>query len=102
MGEKLNIKINDLRENEPVLVEHKEKKFVLILHNGKVNALNEECTHEKGPLEQGYIDGDELICPWHSGAFNVETGKANENTTWVTDTKHYSIKEIDGELYIEL
>ena len=102
MGEKLNIKINDLRENEPLKAEVSSRSFVIILHNGSVNALDEECTHEKGPLEQGYIDGDELICPWHSGAFNVETGKANENTTWVTDTKHYSIKEIDGELYIEL
>ncbi len=101
--EKLGIKKSDLKENEPIKADVSGKSFVMILHNGKVNVLDEECTHEHGPLHEGYVDGDEIICPWHSGAFNIESGKANENTQWVTDTKHYMVEEeASGEIVIEI
>ncbi len=99
--EKLGIKKSELRENEPIKLEISGKSFVIILHNGNVNVLDEKCTHEKGPLHEGYVDRDEIICPMHSGAFDITTGKANENTPWVTDTKHYKIEESSsGELEI--
>lgn len=99
--EKLGIKKSELRENEPLKAEVSSRSFVIILHNGSVNALDEECTHEQGPLHEGYVDGNELICPWHSGAFDISTGKANENTPWATDTKHYKVEEdSSGELEI--
>ncbi len=103
VAERLGIKKSDLRENEPIKVSAAGKDFVIILHNGRVNALDEQCTHEQGPLAEGSIDGNELICPWHSGAFEIETGKASENTPWVTDTKHYAVEEDpSGELLIAL
>ncbi|MGC8479050.1 MAG: Rieske (2Fe-2S) protein [Candidatus Micrarchaeia archaeon] len=92
-----------MRENEPIKVGILGKSFVIILHEGKVNALEEKCTHEQGPLSEGYIDGNEIVCPWHSGAFDISTGKANENTTWVTDTKSYNVEEnSSGELEITI
>ena len=101
MSERLGIKKSDLRENEPIKASVTGKDYVIILHNGKVNALDEKCTHEHGPLAEGSINGNELVCPWHSGAFDIETGKANENTPWVTDTKHYVVEEDpSGELLI--
>ena len=101
--QKLGLKKGDLRENEPVKADVAGKSFVLVLHNGIVNALDELCTHEQGPLADGSMDGNELICPWHSGAFDIETGKASENTPWATDTKHYPITaDSTGELFILL
>ena len=93
------LKITDLRENEPLKIEVMGKSYVIILHDRKINALDNECTHEKGPLNEGYIEGNEIICSWHSGAFNIFDGKANENTPWVTNTVHYEIEENQsGEL----
>ncbi len=34
-----------------------------------------ECTHERGPICQGHIDGGTVTCPWHSAKFNVKTGE---------------------------
>ena len=102
-NEKLGLKMSDLRENEPVEADVAGKQFVIVLHGGVVNALDELCTHEHGPLAEGYIDGEELICPWHSGAFEIATGKANENTPWATDTKHYKVEaDAAGDLWIAL
>lgn len=34
-----------------------------------------ECTHERGPICQGHIDGSTVTCPWHSAKFNIKTGE---------------------------
>jgi len=42
--------------------------------NGELSALDNLCPHRQGPLGQGWIEGDTVICPWHSWAFHVKTG----------------------------
>ncbi|WP_213803572.1 Rieske 2Fe-2S domain-containing protein [Granulicella sp. dw_53] len=44
--------------------------------NGELSALDNWCPHRLGPLGQGWIEGDAVICPWHSWAFNMKTGQA--------------------------
>jgi nitrite reductase (NADH) small subunit len=42
--------------------------------NGELSALDNACPHRQGPLGQGWIDGDAVVCPWHSWTFSVKTG----------------------------
>ena len=44
--------------------------------NGELSALDNICPHRRGPLGQGWIEGEAVICPWHSWAFNLRTGQA--------------------------
>lgn len=44
--------------------------------NGELSALDNWCPHRRGPLGQGWIEGNAVICPWHSWAFDVKTGHA--------------------------
>lgn len=101
---KMDVKLQDLKEGEPVPGNANGKKFAIVVINGNVNVLDGVCSHEGGPLGEGYMDNGELICPWHSGAFNPSSGKANENTPWVTDIGHYnvSVDQSSGEISIEL
>lgn len=46
-------------------------------HNGELAALDNICPHRQGPLGQGWIEGEAVICPWHSWAFNLKTGLAD-------------------------
>jgi nitrite reductase (NADH) small subunit len=43
---------------------------------GELSALDNWCPHRRGPLGQGWIEGEAVVCPWHSWTFNVKTGKA--------------------------
>lgn len=43
---------------------------------GKLAALDNWCPHRRGPLGQGWVEGNAVVCPWHSWAFHVETGIA--------------------------
>lgn len=44
--------------------------------NGELHALDNVCPHRQGPLGQGWIEGNAVVCPWHSWAFNVHIGIA--------------------------
>jgi nitrite reductase (NADH) small subunit len=44
--------------------------------NGVFSALDNICPHRQGPLGQGWLEGETVVCPWHSWAFDVKTGLA--------------------------
>ncbi len=44
--------------------------------NGELSALDNWCPHRRGPLGEGWIEGDAVVCPWHSWAFHAKTGIA--------------------------
>jgi nitrite reductase (NADH) small subunit len=44
--------------------------------DGELSALDNWCPHRQGPLGQGWLEGDAVVCPWHSWTFNVKTGVA--------------------------
>jgi nitrite reductase (NADH) small subunit len=44
--------------------------------NGELSALDNICPHRQGPLGQGWLTGEAIVCPWHAWSFNVKTGLA--------------------------
>jgi len=38
-------------------------------------AIDDECTHDGGSLDQGTLDGREIECPRHGARFDVTTGR---------------------------
>lgn len=43
---------------------------------GKVFGIEDVCTHDGGPLDQGQLEGDRIVCPRHAATFDVRTGEA--------------------------
>ena len=48
--------------------------IVVFNYDGDFYALNDCCTHEDASLSDGTIEGDEIECPMHGGAFEIKTG----------------------------
>ena len=42
--------------------------------NGQFGAVHNACNHVGGPLGDGSLDGDYLVCPWHQWKFHRITG----------------------------
>ena len=51
---------------KPLLVCHTETGFY---------AIDDTCTHDDGPLGDGWLEGTAIECPRHGARFDVATGK---------------------------
>lgn len=44
--------------------------------NGSFYAIEDVCTHDGAPLDQGHLEGPCIVCPRHGATFDVKTGEA--------------------------
>jgi 3-phenylpropionate/trans-cinnamate dioxygenase ferredoxin subunit len=59
-----------------VLYEPEELRIAICNVDGSYYAIEDVCTHDGGPLDQGDLEDDEIECPRHGARFNVRTGEA--------------------------
>lgn len=68
--------------------------------NGTISAMDNVCLHRGGPLGQGVIEGDKLVCPWHGWQWNPKTGEAAHNPN--ARLAVYPLKIEDQSVMIEI
>jgi len=74
------IPLADLPENRPCRatirdeIAGQEVGVVLVRRAKCVYALGARCSHMGGPLDQGWLLGNSLVCPWHGSRYDLETG----------------------------
>ncbi len=90
------VKKDSLVEGKPLGVEIKGLKIALFLRDGNVYAIDSICKHEGGPLDEGALEGFDVICPWHAAKYDIRSGKVSDDTPWGTNTTVYKV-EIDKE-----
>jgi 3-phenylpropionate/trans-cinnamate dioxygenase ferredoxin subunit len=56
-------------------VEVEDEDIALCNVGGQIYAIADVCTHDDGPLGEGYLLGEEIECPRHGARFNVRTGE---------------------------
>ena len=65
----------DLLENQPRRADTPGMPVVLVRHGGQIYALADTCAHLGGPLSEGTLQDDSIVCPWHSSRFTLEEGR---------------------------
>ena len=53
-------------------------KLLLVRDGPDIRAFEGTCPHAKAPLDQGALCRGRIICPWHMGAFDAQTGELLE------------------------
>ena len=51
-----------------------QARVALTCNGGEFGAISGICNHMGGPLGQGTLDGDYVVCPWHYWKFHRQTG----------------------------
>ncbi|MGX7677719.1 Rieske (2Fe-2S) protein [Jatrophihabitans sp. DSM 45814] len=92
---------SSLAAGEMALEDANGEEVVLAEVDGEVFAFAAICTHALGYLDQGELEGHEVLCPLHEGRFDIRTGKVisgePEEPIDVYPTK------IDGDtVYVEI
>ena len=67
-------KSDEIQPGQGKMVEVDDKKIVLFNVDGAFYAIDDTCTHRGGPLSEGDLNGNQVICPWQRAVFDVTTG----------------------------
>jgi nitrite reductase (NADH) small subunit len=67
---------------------------------GSITAMDNVCLHRGGPLGQGVIEGNKVVCPWHGWQWDAKSGEAVHNPN--IRIALYPVKIEGGDLMIEL
>jgi nitrite reductase/ring-hydroxylating ferredoxin subunit len=90
-----------LVNDRPQLVIIGSKRICLVLHNGKLLAIEDKCTHNGESLSKGTINYvGEVVCPWHGYRFNLVTGRESGERS--RDLVTYPVKEEQEGVFIGL
>ena len=50
-------------------------RIALVYRDGRFSAISGVCNHVGGPLGDGTLDGEWVVCPWHHWKFHCESGR---------------------------
>jgi nitrite reductase/ring-hydroxylating ferredoxin subunit len=65
----------DIKPSSMKAVDMAGEKVCIINIEGNYYAIGNVCTHVRGPLDEGALEGYEVECPWHGSKFDVRTGE---------------------------
>jgi 3-phenylpropionate/trans-cinnamate dioxygenase ferredoxin subunit len=76
MAKHLVAKVSDIAPGTTRRVFVDSTELLLCNVGGTIYAIEDVCTHDGGPLDQGTLEGESVVCPRHGATFDVRTGDA--------------------------
>jgi len=83
------------------VVEAGGKRIALCNTGDGYHAIDDICTHDGGPLDQGTLLGNRIECPRHGAQFDVTTGKAMTLPA-IRPVKTYPTRIHEGSVEVEV
>jgi len=77
------------------------KRIAVFNVGGTYYAIDDSCTHRGGPLSEGILEGNEVICPWHGAIFDVNSG-AVLGAPAPKGVQKYNVRVSGAEIEIEV
>ena len=65
---------------------------------GRVFAVDGTCPHKGGPLADGMLAGDQVVCPYHAFRFHADTGACDQ--PGVCPIATYPVEVADGSVFV--
>jgi nitrite reductase/ring-hydroxylating ferredoxin subunit len=84
------------------------KEILIANVNGNFYAIGNVCTHERGDLSQGTLEGTIVTCPKHKSKFDVTSGKVVSGPKMllfhpkIADEPSFSVKIENDDILIKI
>jgi nitrite reductase/ring-hydroxylating ferredoxin subunit/uncharacterized membrane protein len=66
---------SDLPDDKPTRAVYQGVPILLVRRGDRLFAMAETCSHFSGPLAEGKLVGDSIVCPLHNSRFFLEDGR---------------------------
>ena len=88
-----------LRANKPTKVVADGVAIVLVRRGDDIYALRDTCSHLGGPLSEGKLEGDGIVCPWHGSKFCLKDGRVLDGPA-VFPERPFDVRVRDGQIEV--
>lgn len=82
------------------LIEIDGKAIALFNVDGSFHAIEDHCLHAGGPLHEGHLEGQIVMCPWHGWRFDVANGACDMNPK--VSLRCYPVRVRDGSVEVRV
>jgi len=93
--------ISKLKERALAPVSVGRVRLALSCVDGEFAAVSGVCNHAGGPLGEGRLAGEYIVCPWHNWKYHRKTGEGEPGFEKDRVPRH-DLREEDGKLYVKL
>jgi 3-phenylpropionate/trans-cinnamate dioxygenase ferredoxin subunit len=94
-------KLSQLSDPGKKLVEVEDRLVVLFRVGGKIYCLDDVCTHDGGPLNEGHLEDHTIACPRHGAKFDIRDGRALTMPATKATAVH-EVKVEGEEVYVRI
>src|SRR6476646_7681008 len=91
----------DLVAGAPLAVKIERHRIAIFHYDGRLHAISDICNHRGGPLSDGRLHGEFVMCPWHAWEYSVITGKGPEGYD-EEQVPVYRLEVREDGVYVEL
>lgn len=92
---------SDVPQGRPEVFDVEDRQIAVYRLDDGYYAIDDICTHDGGPLADGEVEGQEVICPRHGARFDIKTGAVRAMPA-VTPVESYPVRLEGDDLYIGL
>lgn len=89
-----------LREGR--VVEIGGREIAVFNLGGRFLAVDNRCPHKAGPLADGIVSANTVVCPLHAWKFDLETGSGANASSSASCVTTYPIRIEHGVLWLQL
>ena len=103
MGQYVRVaSVDEVPEGAMKAVEASSERFVLVHAKDGFFAVADACSHDSGPIVDGRIRGNEIMCTRHGARFDLRTGAVTAPPAIVPiDTYKVKVEGNDIFVYLE-
>lgn len=91
--------VDDIPERRAVITCLSGERVAIFRYGGKVSALSNVCQHQNGPLGEGRIVNDCVVCPWHGYEYLPDTGASPPPFTEKVPT--FNVRVAGGRVFVD-
>jgi nitrite reductase (NADH) small subunit len=92
--------LGNVGEGQGTVVEVEGRTLAVFNVKGTLYAIDNTCLHRGGPLGEGDLEGEIVVCPWHAWRWDVTTG-CNANNPAVK-VACYPVRVEPEGIFVEL
>lgn len=93
-------RVGEIPEGEGRAFPLKGTLIAVFRRDGQYYAINDCCPHMGASLASGYLDGLNVICPWHAWKFCVKDGLWMDNPKSNIRTATYAVRVVGDEVQV--